>query len=72
MLGHIVSKTPSKLSYFKRSSCMKDVTTEINWTFELGVEDGFDLPIYVIVGFMQKDQFNQQHQKMIIFIDRLW
>ena len=30
MLGHIVSKTPTELSYIKRSSYMKDVTTEKN------------------------------------------
>ena len=41
---------------------MKDITSEINWTFELGVGDGIDLPINVIVGFMQRGQFNQQHQ----------
>ena len=41
---------------------MKDVTTEINGTSELGVGDGIDIPIYVTVGFMQRDQFNQQHQ----------
>ena len=52
MLGHIVSKTPTELSYIKRSSYMKDVTTKNNCTFELGVGDGIDIPIYVIVGFM--------------------
>ena len=62
MLGHIVSKVPSELSYIKRSSYMKDVTDENYWIFELGVGDGFDIPIYVVVGFMQRDQFNQQHQ----------
>ena len=62
MLGHIVSKAPTGVSYIKRSSYMKDVTTEINWTFELGVGVGVDIPICVIVGFMQRDQFNQQHQ----------
>ena len=41
---------------------MKDVTIENNWTFELGVGDGFDVPIYVIVGFMQRDQFSQHNQ----------
>ena len=62
LLEHIVSKTPTEFSFIKRSSYMKDVTTENNWTFELGVGDGIDIPIYVIVGFMQRDQFNQQHQ----------
>ena len=41
---------------------MKDVTVEKNWIIELGVADGIDIPIYVIVGFMQRGQFNQQHQ----------
>ena len=41
---------------------MKDVTAEITWTFELGVGDGINIPIYVIVGFMQRDQFSQKHQ----------
>ena len=50
------------MSYIKRSSYMKDVTTTSNWTFELDVGDGTDKPIYVFVGFMQRDQFNQQHQ----------
>ena len=62
LLGDIVSKTPTESSFIKRSSYMKDVTTENNWTFALGVGDGIDIPIYVIVGFMQRDQFNQQHQ----------
>ena len=63
MLGHIVSKAPTYLTYIKSSCHMKDVTAENNWTFELGVGDGVDIPIYVIVGFMQRDQFNEQHQR---------
>ena len=37
MLNNIASKAPSELTYIKRSSYMKDVTTKNNWTFELGV-----------------------------------
>ena len=62
MSSNFAFKTPTELSYIKRSSYMKDVTTENNWTFEFGVGDGIDITIYVIVGFMQGDQFNQQHQ----------
>ena len=32
MLGHIVSKAPNEISFNKRSSFVKDVTTENNWT----------------------------------------
>ena len=45
MLRQIVSKAPSELSIIKRSSFMKDATTENNWVFELGVADGIDIPI---------------------------
>ena len=62
MLSNITSKTPTELTYIKRSSYMKDVTTENNWTFELGVQGSLDVPTYVIVGFTQRDQFNQKHQ----------
>ena len=62
MLGQIVSKAPTELSYLKRSSFMKNVTSERNWPFELGVGDGSDIPNFVIFGFMQRVQFNQQHQ----------
>ena len=62
MLGHIVSKTPAELSFIKKSYYIKDVTIENVWTFELGVGDGVDIPIFVVLGFMQRDQFKQQHQ----------
>ena len=35
MLGHIVSETPTELSPIGRTSFMKDVTTEKNWTSSL-------------------------------------
>ena len=62
MMEHIVSKAPTELSYTRRSSDMKDVITENNWTLELGVENGIDIPLNVKVGFMQRHLFNQQHQ----------
>ena len=62
LLRHIVSRAATEISYFKGSSYIKDTTTEDNWTFEFGVGDGSDIPIYVLVEFMQRDQFNQQHQ----------
>ena len=46
----------------KRSLFTKDVTTGKNWTSEAGLESRVNVPIFVLVGFLQKDQFNQQHQ----------
>ena len=62
ILGHIVPKTPTELSFTKRSSFMKNVPSENTWTFKTCVGNGFQKSLYVIVGFMQRGQFNQQHQ----------
>ena len=71
MLEQIISKTATELSYVNWSSKMKDATTEKNWKFELGVGNRTDVPIYIIVGFMQSDRFNQQNRNMIHFIDQV-
>ena len=71
MLRHIVSKTPTELSYIKRSSYMKDVTTENNRTFDLGVGDGIDIPVYVIVGFMQEINSINNIKIKLTFIDEV-
>ena len=67
LLGNFGCKTPKELSFIKRSSYMNVVTTENNRTFELGVGDGIDIPNCVMVGFMQRNHFNQQHQKKDTF-----
>ena len=67
LLRHILSKIPTELSYIKRSSYKKDTTIENNWTFELGVGNGVDAPLYIRVGFVQRDQFNQQQQNIDTF-----
>ena len=33
---------------------MKDVNTQILWTFELGTQKGENVPIWIIVGFQQR------------------
>ena len=43
------------------------MTTRNNWSFELGVGNGVDIPIYIILGFMQRGQFNQQHRNKDTF-----
>ena len=41
---------------------MEDLSTENNWTYELGVEKVVDVSFYVFVGFMPIVQFYQQTQ----------
>ena len=64
------SKNFREISYNKRSSYLKIVTTENNWTFELGVGIGIDVPKYIMVGLMQRGQFDQQHQNINTFCRR--
>ena len=54
-------------SYVKRSSYKKDVTTVIKRTVDLDLGDGICIPIYLLVRFMQRGQFNQQHQNKVTF-----
>ena len=37
MLEHIVFRAATEIPYNERSSYTKNVTTEIKWTFQLGV-----------------------------------
>ena len=50
----ILSKVPTELQYEKRSAFLKGVITQIIWTFELGTQEGRNVPICIIVGFPQK------------------
>ena len=67
MLEHIVSRAVTELNFLNISSYPKDVTTENKRTFEHGRKSGINIPIYIIVGYMQRDQFNQQQQNIDTF-----
>ena len=63
----ILSKVPTELQYVERSISMKKVNTRNFWTFELGTEEGINVPIWFIVGFQQRDRQNSQNLKNDIF-----
>ena len=68
MLGHLLSRLAPDLTYVRRPSYTKVVTTENFLTLELSAQRVIDVPIYVIVGFMQRCEFNpQQRNKDIIY-----
>ena len=58
----LVSRAATEITYIKTSSQTKDVTTGNNWTFELCVQSGIDVPVYVIVDGVEKHQVNQQRR----------
>ena len=52
MLGHLLSRLAPDLTYVRRQSYTKVVTTETFLTLELSAQRIIDVPIYVVVGFM--------------------
>ena len=61
VLSQIVNKKPTELRYVERSFFMKELNTQNLWTFELGTQDGINVPIWVIVGFQQSDRQHDQN-----------
>ena len=64
----IKNKTPTNLHYPERSVFMKEVNTQKFWTFELGTQEGINVPIWVYVVFQQMDRQNDQNLNNDTFV----
>ena len=51
---------PTKLQYIEKSVSKRDLSFQIFWTFELGTQEGINIPIWITVGFQQRDTENSQ------------
>ena len=57
-----VSRAPTELHYIETSVCRKDVNSQNDCTFELGVQNAIGLPIYGFVGSQVRNWLdNQEH-----------
>ena len=56
LMNQIVKKTPTELHYPEKSVFMKEVNSQNFWTFELGVQEGINVPIWIYVVFQQSDR----------------
>ena len=61
LMTQIKKNTPTLLHYPERSVFMKEVNTQNLWTFELGTQEGINVPIWIFVAFQQKDRQNDQN-----------
>ena len=61
-LSAVVFIAATELSCIKRSPYTKEVTIQKDLSFELGVQSGIDVTIYVIVGLEQGNCFIQQQR----------
>ena len=56
----IINKAPTQTQYPEKSIFMKEVNTQIFWTFELGTQEGINIPIRVFVAFQENDRQHDQ------------
>ena len=54
--NQIVDRIPTELQYIERSVFMKEVNTQNLWNFELGTQEGINVPIWISIGFQQQDR----------------
>ena len=64
----IINKTPTQIQYPERSVFMKEVNTQIFWTFELGTQEGINIPTWVFVAFQQNDRQHDQNLNNDTFV----
>ena len=61
LMTQIKKNTPTLLHYIERSVFMKELNTQNLWTFELGTQEGVNVPIWIFVAFQQSDRQNNQN-----------
>ena len=61
LMNQITKKTPTQLHYPEKSVFMKKVNTQNFWTFELGIQEGINVLVWVHVVFQQNDRQRDQN-----------
>ena len=61
LMTQIKKNTPTLLHYPERTIFMKEVNTQNLWTFELGIQERINVPIWIFVAFQQNDRQNDQN-----------
>ena len=64
----IINKTPTQIQYSERSVFMKEVNTQNFWTFELGTQEGINIPTWTFVAFQQNDRQHDQNLNNDTFV----
>ena len=56
LMTQIKKNTPTLLHYVERSVFMKEVNTQNLWIFELGTQEGVNVPIWIFAAFIQSNR----------------
>ena len=60
-MKQIINETPTELRYIERSVFMKEVNNQNLWNFELGSQESMNVPLWIILGFQQRDRQDSQN-----------
>ena len=60
--NQIVNKISTEPQYIQRSVFMKEANTQNLWNFELGTQEGNNIPVWIIIGFQQSTRQNSQNE----------
>ena len=60
-MKQIRDKTPTDIRYVEGFVSMKEVNTQNLWSFELGTQEGVNVPIWIIIGFTQRERQDSQN-----------
>ena len=64
----IINKTPTQIQYPERSVFMKEMNTQSFWTFELGTQEGINIPTRIFVAFQQNIRQHDQNLNNDTFV----
>ena len=64
----IINKTPTQIYFVERSVSMKEVNTQNFWTFELGTQEGINIPTWIFVAFQQNGRQHDQNLNNDTFV----
>ena len=64
----IINKTHTQIQYPERSIFKKEVNTQNFWTFELGAQEGINIPTWIFVVFQQNDGKHDQNLNNDTFV----
>ena len=61
IMNQNIKKMATEIHYPERSVLLEGVNTENFWTFELGTQEGINVPIWIFVNFQQSDRQHNQN-----------
>ena len=64
----LLNKTPTQIQYPERLVFMTEVNTQNVWTFELGTQEGINIPTWIFVAFQQNDRQHDQNLNNDTFV----